>query len=138
MPRWDSILLPMLTLVTLAHTQVCASSANQMYFTLRPYGSRNKSFADPKFYNEDPSTTCRVPAVANMETKMFDGGAAVCRHQLLAACCPRRKTATIFWTKAVNVCNINATFPVGAASRCVAAPWIRASGCLHVFVNVKA
>ncbi|ETI31700.1 hypothetical protein F443_21362 [Phytophthora nicotianae P1569] len=66
----------------------------------------------PKFYYNDPSTICRVQAVANTETDELteELQCADTNSSLVAA----SQDSTVFWTYSANVRNNNASFPVGA------------------------
>ncbi|KAG2819029.1 hypothetical protein PC118_g22869, partial [Phytophthora cactorum] len=66
----------------------------------------------PKFYYNDPSTICRVQAVANMETgELMEELQCTNTNSSLATA---SRDNTVFWTYPANVGNNNASFPVGA------------------------
>ncbi|KAG6943928.1 hypothetical protein JG687_00018155, partial [Phytophthora cactorum] len=64
-----------------------------------------------EFYYDDPSTICRVQAVANTETGELteELQCADTNSSLVAA----SQDSSVFWTYAANVRNNNASFPVG-------------------------
>ncbi|KAH7488978.1 Polyamine-transporting ATPase 13A2 [Phytophthora ramorum] len=66
----------------------------------------------PTFYYDDPSTMCRVHAVANTETgELTEELQCTDTNSSLVEA---SQDSSVFWTYAANVRNNNATFPVGA------------------------
>ncbi|KAG6583087.1 P-type ATPase (P-ATPase) Superfamily [Phytophthora cinnamomi] len=65
-----------------------------------------------EFYYDEPSTVCRVQAVANTQTgELTEQLQCADSNSSLAA---DSQDSTVFWTYAANVRNNNASFPVGA------------------------